>query len=91
MLIQIKCGPLWNLGDQKNPIVQFAKAEGELELLELSEELSSALQLADQFTYDNVFIYFQPGAGKIDIKNPTNQLKVAQAKINEILDIINGL
>ena len=85
MLIQIKCGPLWNLGDQKNPIVQFAKAEGELELLELSEELSSALQLADQFTYDNVFIKFQPGSGKVLIKEPKAQLKIAASKLDAVL------
>ena len=32
--------------------------------LELAEELGTAFQLCDQFTYDNVFIKFQPGSGK---------------------------
>jgi len=73
-VLKIKCGKLWNLGEAQNPIVQFAKGSGESELFEMAEELSTDLQLADQFTYDNVFIYFQPGAGKVNIKEPTKQV-----------------
>ena len=40
------------------------------ELIELSEDLSSALQLTDQYVYDNNFIYFQPGNGKLKYKEP---------------------
>jgi hypothetical protein len=46
-----------------------------------------ALPAAD----DNVFIYFQPGAGKTDIKNPTKQAETAVAKMNEILDVLAAL
>lgn len=84
-------GYLWNLGDSKNPILAFAKAEGETDLFELAEELSTALQLADQFTYDNVFIYFQPGAGKVNIKEPTRQVAAALTKLDEILAVISGV
>ena len=30
--LKIKAGPLWNLGDSKNPLVQFAKKEGDVDL-----------------------------------------------------------
>jgi hypothetical protein len=42
-------------------------------------------------TDDNVFIYFQPGAGKVDIKNPTRQAEAALAKLGEIIDVLEGL
>ena len=46
---------------------------------------ASALQLADQYIYDNNFIYFQPGSGKVLIKEPKAQLKIAAKKLDEIL------
>jgi hypothetical protein len=49
-VLKIKLGKLWALGEAQNPIVQFAKSTEEPELFELAEELSTALQLADQFT-----------------------------------------
>jgi len=52
---------LWNLGDAKNPIMGLAKATDEYELIDLKDELSLSLQMCDQLTYDNVFVYFQPG------------------------------
>jgi len=90
-VLKIKLGKLWALGEAQNPIVQFAKGGEEPELFEMAEELSTALQLADQFTYDNVFIYFQPGAGKVNIKEPTKQVLAAEKKLDEIIEILNGL
>lgn len=52
---------LWNLGDSQNPLVKLAKETGEFELLELKDELAISLQICDQLTYDNAFVYFQPG------------------------------
>jgi hypothetical protein len=49
-VLKVKLGKLWALGASVNPIVQFAKEAEEPELVELAEELSTALQLADQFT-----------------------------------------
>lgn len=52
---------LWNLGENSNTIVKLAKETGELDLLELKDELAISLQMTDQYSYDNVFIYYQPG------------------------------
>lgn len=52
---------LWNLGESQNPLVKLAKETGEFELLELKDELAISLQMCDQLTYDNAFVYFQPG------------------------------
>lgn len=52
---------LWNLGDAKNTILQLAKATDEYELIDIKDELSLSLQMCDQLTYDNVFVYYQPG------------------------------
>jgi len=62
----------------RSPLVQ-------VELFELADEVSGALQLADQYAYDNVFIKFQPGSGKVLIKEPKAQLKIAQTKLDEVL------
>jgi hypothetical protein len=55
---------LWNLGDSKNTLQLLAKATDEFDLIDLKDELSVTLQMCDQFTYDNVFVYFQPGTQK---------------------------
>ena len=52
---------LWNLGESSNTIVKLAKETGEMELLELKDDLAISLQMCDQYSYDNVFIYYQPG------------------------------
>ena len=44
---------LWNLGASKNWLRSEALAAGDPDLIELSEDLSSALQLTDQYVYDN--------------------------------------
>ena len=48
-------------------------------------QVAGALQLADQYTYDNNFIYFQPGNGKLKYKEPKDQVKVAQSKLKQII------
>jgi hypothetical protein len=39
---------------------------------DLKDELGVALQMCDQLTYDNVFVYYQPGNGKVKVKEPTD-------------------
>jgi hypothetical protein len=58
---------LWNLGDSKNTLNKLARETGEVELLELKDELSISLQMCDQLTYDNAFVYFQPGTFIFDL------------------------
>jgi len=78
-------GELWNLGASKNPINKLAKATDSMELIELSDELQVSLQMADQLTYDNAFVYFQPGSGKIDLKGPQNMIKRSMEQLDEII------
>jgi Leucine-rich repeat (LRR) protein len=52
---------LWNLGENQNTVVKLAKESGNFDLLELKDELAISLQMTDQYSYDNVFIYYQPG------------------------------
>lgn len=78
---------LWNLGDSKNTLVQLAKETGEFELLELKDELSISLQMCDQLTYDNAFVYFQPGNGKINIKEPIFLSKKATSQIENAIEL----
>ena len=77
---------LWNLGDSQNTVMQLAKEVGDPELFELKDELSYQLQICDQLTYDNVFIYFQPGSGKINIKAPTDAAYNAMKYLDQILE-----
>ncbi|CAJ1953855.1 unnamed protein product [Cylindrotheca closterium] len=77
---------LWNLGDSQNVILQLAKETGDVELFEVKDELSIALQMTDQLTYDNVFVYFQPGNGKVKIKEPVDLAKKAIGIVQQILD-----
>jgi hypothetical protein len=52
---------LWNLGESQNTLVKLAKETGNFDLLELKDDLAISLQMTDQYSYDNVFIYYQPG------------------------------
>jgi len=79
---------LWNLGDGKNTLVQLARETGDLELLEAKDELSISLQMCDQYTYDNVFVYFQPGNGKVKIKEPVEMAEKAKGQLKEVLDFV---
>lgn len=76
---------LWNLGDSQNSVLKLAKETGDVELFELKDELAYNLQMCDQLTYDNVFVYFQPGAGKIKIKEPTDTANKAIEYLDQII------
>lgn len=80
---------LWNLGDSKNTLVQLAKETGDFELLEAKDELSISLQMCDQYTYDNVFVYFQPGSGKVKIKEPVEMAEKAKGQLKDVLDFVS--
>lgn len=81
-------GNLWNLGASKNPLKALGVSRGDPDLLELNEDIAGALQLADQFTYDNVFAPFQPGPGKLKIKEPIEQVEVAMEKLDAVLKAV---
>jgi hypothetical protein len=76
---------LWNLGDSQNTVLQLAKETGNVEFFELKDEVAINLQTCDQLTYNNVFVYFQPGNGKISIKEPTDAANKALSLIKDIL------
>jgi len=78
-------GNLWNLGDSKNTIRKLADLRDDVELFEAADDVASALQLADQYTYDNNFIYYQPGNGKVKIKEPKQQVVLASKLIKDII------
>ena len=80
-------GELWNLGESKNTIAKLAKKIDNMELMELGNELQISLQMADQLTYDNAFVYFQPGNGKVDIKGPQSMVKKAISQLDEIVEM----
>uniref|UniRef100_A0A7S2EV65 Uncharacterized protein n=1 Tax=Ditylum brightwellii TaxID=49249 RepID=A0A7S2EV65_9STRA len=80
---------LWNLGESKNTLVQLAKETGEFELLELKDELAISLQMCDQLTYDNAFVYFQPGNGKVKIKEPKDLANKAMSQIQSAIEMSN--
>ena len=80
---------LWNLGDGQNTLVMLAKETGDMELLEAKDELSISLQMCDQYTYANVFVYFQPGSGKVKIKEPVEMAEKAKSQLKEVLDFVS--
>lgn len=45
--------------------MKLAKETGNVELFEKKDDLALSLQMCDQLTYDNAFVYFQPGNGKV--------------------------
>lgn len=77
---------LWNLGDSQNTILKLAKETGEVEFFEMKDEIAYNLQMCDQLTYNNVFVYYQPGNGKIKIKEPTDAINKAISQLQEVLD-----
>jgi hypothetical protein len=79
---------LWNLGDSQNIIMRLAKETGNVEWFEVKDDLAYNLQMCDQLTYDNVFVYYQPGNGKVKIKEPTEVAEKAIEQIQSILDEI---
>jgi len=82
---------LWNLGDSQNTLVKLAKETGEFEFLEMKDELAITLQICDQLTYDNSFVYFQPGNGKVDIKGPIDLAIKAMSQIGDAVSIAGGI
>jgi hypothetical protein len=78
---------LWNMGDSKNPMLQLAKSLDEFELIDYKDEISLSLQMTDQYTYDNVFVYFQPGNGKVKVKEPTEMVLKAMKQIDDALQL----
>lgn len=78
---------LWNLGESKNTLVKLAKETGDFELMEMKDELAISLQMTDQYSYDNVFIYYQPGNGKVKVKEPLEMAKKAISQLKEALDV----
>ena len=55
-------------------------------LTKLKDDLAYSLQMCDQLTYDNVFVYFQPGSGKINIKEPVEFAEKAARQIATAID-----
>mmetsp|Transcript_22090 Transcript_22090/g.33727 ORF Transcript_22090/g.33727 Transcript_22090/m.33727 type:complete len:207 (-) Transcript_22090:111-731(-) len=76
---------LWNMGDSSNTLLKLAKATDNFELIELKDELSLSIQMCDQLTYDNVFVYFQPGNGKVKVKEPVDLAVKANAQLTEAI------
>jgi len=81
---------LWNLGESQNTLVKLARETGDIDLLELKDELAISLQMCDQLTYDNSFVYFQPGNGKVKVKEPTELALKAMSQINDAISILEG-
>ena len=79
VLAQSPIVELWKTGNSKNWIRAAALSAGDPELIELSEDLSSALQLTDQYVYDNNFIYFQPGHGQA--RSSVDRLQAIDARL----------
>jgi len=82
---------LWNLGESKNTLVQLAKETGEFELMEMKDDLAISLQMTDQYVYDNNFIYYQPGNGKIKTKEPLQMANKAISQLKDVLDVVNAI
>ena len=76
---------LWNMGDKSNTLMKLAKETDNFELIELKDELFLSIQMCDQFTYDNVFVYFQPGNGKVKVKEPVDLAVKANSQLEEAI------
>lgn len=76
---------LWNMGEGRNTLGLLARATDEFGLIDLKDELSISLQMCDQEAYGNVFIYYQPGNGKIKIKEPVDLANKAMVQLNEAI------
>mmetsp|Transcript_9578 Transcript_9578/g.20105 ORF Transcript_9578/g.20105 Transcript_9578/m.20105 type:complete len:190 (-) Transcript_9578:1695-2264(-) len=76
---------LWNLGDSQNTVLKLVKETGNVELFEIKDDLAYNLQMCDQLTYDNNFIYYQPGNGKLKIKEPIDAVNKALSQLDTII------
>jgi len=79
---------LWNLGLEKNTLKKLGDNLGEVQVLEAMDEIASALQTTDEISYSNVYVYGQPGEGKVKIDEPIIFLKTAMSKLDEVLQIV---
>lgn len=81
---------LWNLGESQNTLVKLAKETGDFEIMEIKDELAISLQMTDQYSYDNVFIYYQPGNGKVKVKEPMEMANKAISQLKEALNVVGS-
>lgn len=79
---------LWNLGLEKNTLKKLGDSLGEVEVLERMDEIASALQTTDEISYSNVYVYGQPGEGKVKIQEPILFVQTAMSKLDEVLKIV---
>ncbi|EJK69192.1 hypothetical protein THAOC_09581, partial [Thalassiosira oceanica] len=61
---------------------------GDFEIMEIKDELAVSLQMTDQYSYDNVFIYYQPGNGKVKTKEPLQMANQAIGQLKEALSVV---
>ena len=80
---------LWNAGDGRNTLARIALATGDMEVMEYKDELSISLQMTDQYSYDNNFIYYQPGNGKVKVREPMDTANRAIVQLGEAIDLVN--
>mmetsp|Transcript_105782 Transcript_105782/g.252319 ORF Transcript_105782/g.252319 Transcript_105782/m.252319 type:complete len:176 (+) Transcript_105782:72-599(+) len=80
---------LWNLGLDKNPLKKLGDNLGDVQVLEAMDDISSALQTADEIAYSNVYVYGQPGEGKVKIEEPIIFVKTAMSKLDEVLQLVS--
>jgi len=57
----------------------------------MKDELAISLQMCDQYSYDNNFIYYQPGNGKIKTKEPMEMANKAIVQLKEAVDAANAI
>mmetsp|Transcript_13128 Transcript_13128/g.27175 ORF Transcript_13128/g.27175 Transcript_13128/m.27175 type:complete len:197 (-) Transcript_13128:117-707(-) len=76
---------LWNLGDSQNTVSKLVKETGNVELFEMKDDLAYNLQMCDQFAYANNFISFQPGNGKLKLKEPIEVITKAMGQLETII------
>lgn len=81
---------LWNLGDSKNTLAKIALSTGNMEIMEYKDELSISLQMTDQYSYDNNFIYYQPGNGKVKTKEPLDMANKAIVQLKEAVEFVKS-
>lgn len=70
-------------------MLALAKETGNVELFDLKDDLAYSLQMCDQLTYDNAFVYFQPGNGKYKIKEPQELARAAMSQIQQVIELAN--
>jgi hypothetical protein len=73
----------------QNIVLQLAKETGNVDLFEIKEDLAYNLQMCDQLTYNNAFVYYQPGNGKFKIKEPQQLATMAMQQIQHAIDLAN--